>query len=89
MCQHWFAKLCDGEFSLDNAPWSDRQVEVDINQFETLIENNQCYTTKVMANILKISKSIKLLVKMKKVLYCIEKKINGFLANTINVCFCF
>ena len=44
MCQKWFAKLCAGDFSLDNAPWLSRQVEVDSDQIETLIENNQCYT---------------------------------------------
>ena len=33
-------------FSLDDAPWSSRPVEVDSNQIETLIENSQCYTTR-------------------------------------------
>ena len=42
MCQKWFAKFHTGDFSLDNAPWSSRPVEVDSNQIETLIENNQC-----------------------------------------------
>ena len=37
---------------------------VDSDQIETLIENNQYYTTWKIADILKISKSIKLLVKM-------------------------
>ena len=40
-----------------NAPWSGRLVEVDSDQIETLIENNQCYTTREIADILKISKS--------------------------------
>ena len=35
----------------------DRPVEVDSNQTETLIENNQHYTTLEIADILKISKS--------------------------------
>ena len=52
---------------LDDAPNSGRPVEVDSNEIETLIENNQCYTTQEIADILKISKSIKLLVKMKNV----------------------
>ena len=56
-CQKWFAKFCAGDFSLDDAPWSGRPVEVDSNQIETLIENNQRYTTQEIANILKISKS--------------------------------
>ena len=45
MCQKWFTKFCAGDFSLDNALWLSRPVEVDSNQIETLIENNQCYTT--------------------------------------------
>ena len=39
-CQKWFATFCAGHFSLDDAPWSDRPVEVDRDQIETLIENN-------------------------------------------------
>ena len=38
-CQKWFAKFHAGDFSLDDAPWSGRPVEVDSNQIETLIEN--------------------------------------------------
>ena len=52
-----FAKFRAGDFSLDDAPRSGRPVEVDSDQIETLIENNQCYTTREIANILKISKS--------------------------------
>ena len=44
MCQKLFVKFGAGDFSLENAPWSGRAVEVDSNQIETLIENNQCYT---------------------------------------------
>ena len=56
-CQKWFAKFCAGDSSLEDAPRLGRPVEVDSNQIETLIENNQCYTTQERANILKISKS--------------------------------
>ena len=56
-CLKWFAKFRAGDFSLDNAPQLGRQVEVDSDQIETLIENNQCYTTREIADILKISKS--------------------------------
>ena len=56
MCQKWFVKFRAGDFSLDNAPQSGRPVEVD--QIETLIENNQYYTTQETADILEISKSI-------------------------------
>ena len=61
-------KFRSGDFSLDDdALRAGRPVEVDSDQIETLIENNQRYTTWKMANILKISKSIKLLMKMKNV----------------------
>ena len=56
---------------LDDAPWLGKPAEVDSNQIETLIENNQHYTTWEIADILKISRSIKLLVKMKM------NKLNG------------
>ena len=36
-----------------DTPWSGRPIEVDRDQIETLIENNQCYTTQEIANILK------------------------------------
>ena len=44
-CQKWFAEFCAGDFLLDNTPRSGIPVEVDSNQNETLIENNQHYTT--------------------------------------------
>ena len=50
-------KFCAGNFSLDNAPQSGRSIEVDSDQIETLIENNQHYTMREIADILKISKS--------------------------------
>ena len=56
-CQKWFAKFRAGDFLLDNALWSGRPVEVDSDQIETLIENNQRYTTRKIADILTISKS--------------------------------
>ena len=62
-CQKWFAKFRAGDFSLDDAPQLGRPVEVHSDQIETLIENNQCSTLGEIANILRISKSIWLLVK--------------------------
>ena len=58
-CQKWFAKFCAGDFSLDNAPWSciSYMVVVNSDQIETLTENNQRYTTRGIADILKTSKS--------------------------------
>ena len=36
-CHKWFLNFDVGDFSLDDAPRSDRRVEVDSNQVETLI----------------------------------------------------
>ena len=56
-CRKWFAKFCAGDFLLDDAPRSCRPVEVDSDQIDTLIENNQRYTTWEIADLLKIPKS--------------------------------
>ena len=73
MCQKWFGKFHAGDFSLDDGPWLGRPVEVDSNQTETLIEH-KCYTTQEIADILKMSKSIKLLVKMNNVSFILQKE---------------
>ena len=73
-CQKWFAQFCAGDCLLDIVPRLGRPAEVDSDQIETLVENNHRYTTQKIANILKIPKSLKLLVKMKKcVFYYMEK----------------
>ena len=82
-CQKWSAKFHAGDISLDDALWSGRPVEVNGDQIEALIENNQHYTTQDIGDILRISKSIKLLVKMKNVSYILWKKPHGVLANPI------
>ena len=56
-CQKWLAKFCVGYFSLDDAPWLGRPVEIDSNQIDVLIENDPCYTMQETCDILKISKS--------------------------------
>ena len=76
-CQNWFAKFRAGDFLLGDAPQSGRPVEVDRDQTETLTENSQCYTTWELADILTVSKSIKLLVKMNNVSSILQKKLNG------------
>ena len=83
-CQKWFVKFHAGDFSLDDAPRSGRPVEVDSDQIETLIEDNQCYTTWEIAGILKISKSIKLLVEMKNVSFILQKKPYGLFGQPNN-----
>ena len=57
MSQKWFVKFHTGDFSLDDAPRSDRQVEVESDQIKTLTENNQSYTMSEIFDIFKISKS--------------------------------
>ena len=74
MCQKWFVKFRAGEFLLDDASWVGRSVQVDSDQIETLIENNHSYTMQEIASILKISKSIKLLVKIKNMSFTLQKK---------------
>ena len=54
-----------------------KPVEVD-DQTETLIENNECYTTQARGNILKISKSIKIFIKMKDVSFILWKNKQTF-----------
>ena len=82
MCQKWFVKFHAGDFSLNNAPQLGRPLEVDSNQIKTLTENNQYYTMQEIAGILKIPKSIKLLVKMKNVSFILWKKLNGLFGQT-------
>ena len=78
MCHRCFAKLRAGDFLLDDARRLGRPVEVDSNPTETLIENDQCYTTQERADILKISQSIKLLVTLMNDVSLISwKKLNG------------
>ena len=71
-------KFCTEDFSLDDAPWLGRTGEVDGDQIKTLTENNQCYTMWETADLLKIPKSIKLLVKMKNVSFILQKKTHQF-----------
>ena len=60
-----FAKFHARDFSLDDAQRLGRPTEVERDHTRTLIENNRCYTTWEIADILKISKSIKLSLKVK------------------------
>ena len=46
-------EFCPEDFSLDNALWLGRPVEVDSDQTETLLENNQHYTMWEIADISK------------------------------------
>ena len=69
---------------LDNAPQSGRPGDDNSNRIETLIENNQHYTVQETADIL--SKSIKLLVKIKNVSFILrEKNHTDFLANPVSL----
>ena len=76
MCQKWFVKFCAGDLPLGDAPQLGRPVEVDSNQIKTLIKNNQRYTMWEIADILKISKSIKITGENEKyIFYFMEKNI--------------
>ena len=86
MCPMWFVKFRAGDFSRGDAPRSGRPVEVDGDEIETLTENNQHHIMWEMANILKVSKSIKLLVKMKSVPFILWKKPMEFWGNPIYPC---
>ena len=70
-------KFRAGDFLLDDAPGSAGPVEVDGDQIKALIENNQHSTTWERTNVPQISKSIRLLVKMKNASFILWKKING------------
>ena len=76
-CQKWFVKFHTEDFLLDDAPQSGRPIEVDSDQIRKLIEYNYFYSMWEIANILKISKSIRLLVKIKSVAFILWKKLNG------------
>ena len=78
ICQKYSVKFYAGDFSLDNAPQSGGPVEVDSHQIKELTGNNQPSTTWEIANTLKISKLIKLLVKVKNVSYILLEKLNRF-----------
>ena len=67
MCQKWFAKFRAGDLSLHTR----------IEQIEILMKNYQHGTTWEIADILEISESIKLLVKMKNVPLILWKKPYG------------
>ena len=60
---------------MDDTPQADRPVKVDSDQIKILIENKQRYTMREIADILKISKSIKLQVKMKNVSFILWIKL--------------
>ena len=66
-CQKWFVKFCAGNFSLNDALWLGRSVGFDSDQIKALTKNSEYNTTWEIVDILKTSKSIKLLVKMKSV----------------------
>ena len=66
--------------------WVDQLKLIDRDQIKMLIENNQSYTKWEITNILKISKSIKLLVKMKNVSFILWKRLHGLLGQPSNLC---
>ena len=73
MWQKEYLKFCARDFWLDDVLQFGGPAEVNSNQTETIIENSQRSVTQEIDDILKISKSIKLLLKMKNVFYFMEK----------------
>ena len=71
----------------DNVPWLGIPVEVDSNQMQTLIESNQHYNTWEIADILKIIKSMKLLVKKRNVSFILWKKPYELFGQPNNIAF--
>ena len=72
------------DFSMGDAQLSGRPGEVDGDRIKTLTENNRSYIMHDIADILKISKSIKLMAKMKNVSFIYtEKNHMDFLANPV------
>lgn len=55
--REWFRRFRSGDFNCADSLRSGRPTEVDDDQIKTLIENNQRYTTREIAEILKISNS--------------------------------
>ena len=66
--------FCAGDLSLDDAPQSGRPAEVDSDQIQTVTDNHQHTAMQEMADVLKIPKSMKLLVKMKNVCFILQQK---------------
>lgn len=56
-CRKWFAKFRAGNFVLDDAPRSGRPVEIDDDKIQTLIKDNPHYSTRMIAEILKVSQT--------------------------------
>ena len=78
-------------FMLEISHWTmlhgraDQLKLIAIKPTETLTENNQPYTRQERADILKISESIKLLVKMRNVSVISQKKRNGLFGQTNSI----
>ena len=83
-CLKWLVRFCAGDFSLDDAPQSGRPAEVDRDQIKTLIENNPCYTTQEVADILTICKSMMLLANLKNTSFILQKKTYELFLHPIN-----
>ena len=56
-CQRWFQKFRDGDFDIHDAPRSGRPTEVDSDELKALVGANPHYTTREIAETLKIHHS--------------------------------
>ena len=69
----WMCESGLWSFTLDDAPRLGRPIGGDSDQIKPVIENNKCFTKWEIADILKITKSIKLLVKIKNLSFILQK----------------
>ena len=53
----WFSRFKAGDFNFEDQERPGRRSTTDEDQIETLVVNNPCYTTRQLAEMLKISKS--------------------------------
>ncbi|KAL1139196.1 hypothetical protein AAG570_009255 [Ranatra chinensis] len=57
VCQKWFSRFRSGNFSVQDAPRSGRPTEINSDEVKEMVDTNPRYTTRQIADILKISKS--------------------------------
>ena len=79
-------KFCAEDFLLDDASWLGGPVDGDSDEIETLIENNQIYSTREIADMLKIPTYIKLLVQMKKCVFYGKNHVDVWPIQYVHIC---
>ncbi|KAL1131026.1 hypothetical protein AAG570_012264 [Ranatra chinensis] len=57
VCHKWFSRFRSGNFSVQDAPRSGRPTEINSDEEREMVDTNSRYTTRQIADILKITKS--------------------------------